>query len=137
MPRLINIGVGEIADRLTILSLKILYGRQQGKLIDHFETERNALLTQLRGRELNGAWFEQVLGLGAVNGALWQAEDELRDWRKRFELKAVSEVEEPAACHLVALVAFRIQTLNDERAGLIEAINKLTGDHLGREKLND
>jgi hypothetical protein len=129
MPRLVNIGVGEIADRLTILSLKILYGRQQGKLIDHFETERNALLTQLRSRELNGAWFEQVLGLGAVNAALWQAEDVLRQLRQDYEARA-SGVDCAAR-----EVAFRIQELNDQRAGLIETINKLTGDHLGSEKL--
>lgn len=122
--RLVNIGPGEIVDRLTILALKILYGGQQGKDVAHFETERNALLVQLRGRELNAGWFEQVLGLAAVNAALWQAEDKLRDLRT-----GASNAE------AVAALAFRIQELNDERARLIETINKATGDHKGSEKL--
>lgn len=132
MPRLVNIGVGEIVDRLTILALKILYAGQQGKTLDHFEQERNALLTMLRGRTLNGAWFEHILSLGAVNGALWQTEDALRGYRADDKGGVVAKEalwEDAANC------AFRIQELNDQRAGLVEAINKLTGDHLGSEKL--
>ena len=122
--RLVNLGAGEITDRLTILALKILYAGQAGKPTEHFETERAALLAMIRSRELSGAWFEQVLSLGATNAALWQAEDALRAFRQTGGNPdgAVS-------------IACRIQELNDQRAGLIEAINKLTGDHLGSEKL--
>lgn len=134
MPRLVNIGVGEIVDRLTILALKILYAGQQGKAIDHFTNERNALLTMLRGRELNGVWFEPTLSLGAVNGALWQVEDEIRDARRRH-VELVADPKELQQLVDTVQVAFRIQELNDQRAGLVEAINKLTGDHLGTEKL--
>jgi hypothetical protein len=31
-------------------------------------------------------------------------------------------------------VAFRIQELNDQRAAVVETINKLAGDHTGSEK---
>jgi hypothetical protein len=135
--RLVNYGPGEIVDRLTILALKILYGGQASKPVEHFEQERNVLLTQLRGRELNGAWFEQAIALGALNGALWRAEDELRVLRHQSpEVRAQwtgfvgqTWVDE------VARLAVRIQVLNDQRAVLIEAINKLTGDHQGSEKL--
>lgn len=130
MSRLVNLGPGEICDRLTILMLKILYARQAGKPVEHFEQERNALLVMLRGRELNAGWFEQVLGLGSVNAALWQEEDALRDLRpKKDPLPPWDPVVTARD------IAFRIQELNDTRAALIEAINKLTGDHLGAEKL--
>lgn len=140
--RLVNLGPGEITDRLTILALKILYSRQSGRPVDHFETERNALLTQIRSRELNGAWFEQVLALGAVNGALWRVEDEIRELRKTAAywdkpdstgLTGTEDLKRLATT--VMPLAFRIQELNDERAKLIETINKQTGDHLGAEKL--
>ena len=127
MSRLVNYGVGEIVDRLTILELKILHGRQAGKAVDHFETERAALLTQLRGRSLNGAWFEHVLTLGAVNGLLWRTEDTIRAAR------TTSGDLQREAFEIVT-TAFRIQALNDQRAALIETINKLTGEHLGSEK---
>ncbi len=133
--RLINTGAGEITDRLTILTNKILYGQEVGKDVSHFLSERAALLTRLRSRDLNGSWFEHALDLSAVNAALWRAEDELRDWRKRFELRAVSDVEEPAARHLISLIAFRIQSLNDRRGVLVAQINRLTGEFLGEEKL--
>ncbi len=127
--RLVNYGVGEIADRLTILSLKILYGTEQGKDTKHFLDERNALLAQVRTRELNGAWFEHVLELSAVNGRLWQAEDELRGLR----VEKAQNSSEP--WETIGDVAFRIQSLNDRRAELVSLINKLTGEHRGAEKL--
>ena len=130
--RLVNLGPGELTDRLTILALKILYATEAGKPVDHFTTERNALLTMLRGRELNGSWFEQALNLAAVNAALWRAEDEIRDWRRQAgDLGALQK----EAYLEVVLLAFQIQSLNDQRAALVAAINKLTGDHLGEEKL--
>jgi hypothetical protein len=122
--RLINYGVGEIADRLTILSLKILYGTEAAKDTKHFLDERNALLAQLRSRELNGGWFEHVLELAAVNGRLWQSEDDLRGMRTA-----------KLADGYAAELAFRIQGLNDRRAELVNLINKVTGEHRGDEKL--
>ena len=111
---------------MTILALKILHGDAAGKDIAHFETERSSLLAQIRTRTLNGSWFEQVLQLGAVHAALWYAEDALRGYRQK-----TTEYEE----HAVVVLAFRIQDLNDRRAALIEAINKLAGDFIGVEKL--
>ena len=134
MPRLVNIGVGEIVDRLTILALKVLYAEQQSKPAEHFVQERNALLVMLRGRELNAGWFEHALGLGAVNAALWQTEDEIRDARRRH-VEVVADPKELQQLVDTVQIAFRIQELNDERARLVETINKATGDHLGAEKL--
>ena len=136
MPRLVNIGTGEIVDRLTILALKILYAGQQDKPVEHFTNEQHALLVMLRGKTLNGVWFEHAVGLGAVNGALWRVEDQMRELRnlpngERAEWAGFGQTFNER----VVTTAFRIQELNDERARLVEAINKLTGDHLGSEKL--
>jgi len=124
--KLVNPGAGELTDRLTILALKILHRGAEGQPTKHFEDERNALLVQIRARTLNGAWFEQVLQLGAVNAAIWYAEDALRTLREEGPTDALLQK--------AGLVAFRIQGLNDERSQLVEAINKLTGEHTGEEK---
>ena len=131
--KLVNYGPGEISARLTILSLKILYGTESGKDVTHFETEQTALLQQIRSRTLNGSWFEQVLQLAAVNGALWTAEDELRGYRARYPRPAQT-VRESDGDEVITL-AFRIQALNDRRASLVQAINTLAGEHNGSEKL--
>ena len=126
--RLINWGPGEAADRLTILALKVLHGSVSGKSVEHFERERNAILVQIRSRELNGPWLEYFLELGAINAALWQKEDLLRSYRSGNWPEGIREPE-------IVEVAFRIQELNDRRAELIQQINIHTGDHTGNEKL--
>ena len=141
--RLINAGPGEMADRLTILALKVLHGAEKGRDTKHFLDERNALLTALRGREITGSWLEHLLELAATNAALWYAEDELRDWRQQWQptgpdstsLRGPGEGFKAATALEVVACAFRIQSLNDRRAELVQAINQATGDHLGSEKL--
>lgn len=124
--KLTNPGAGELTDRVTILSLKLLYGKQADKDVSHFRNERTILLKQLAGRTLNGIWFESALDLAATNAALWRAEDDLRECRR---------VEVEAAPLEVAKIAFTIQDLNDQRALLIDAINKHTGEASGQEKV--
>ena len=126
--RLINPGAGEITDRLTILALKILIGTEQGKETKHFQNERTALLTKLGAQTLNGAWFAQVLELAAVNAALWHAEDDLRVLRGQVSFAEHDWM-------TAAEIGIRIQSLNDQRAALVQQINEKTGDALGSEKL--
>ena len=131
---MVNLGAGDISDRLTILALKILYGIEAGKEVKHFVDERNALLTMIKGKTLNGMWFEHLLGLGAVNAALWIATDHLRGRAHAIE----HEKDEGAiAEHRLQAGHQGIQMLklNDQRAALIEQINKLSGDAIGPEKL--
>lgn len=123
MARLLNPGIGDICDRLTILALKILHAGDRP--VEHFVTERNGLLTKLRASTLNGSWFEHVLSLGAVNARLWALEDEIRRLRRQDDEKDA---------RTVACVAFAIADLNDERARLVGLINELTGDPF-QEKL--
>lgn len=124
--RLINYGSGEIADRLTILALKILFGTDAGKDTKHFRDEQTVLHKQLTARNLSGDAVKALLELAAVNAALWHAEDELRAHRG-----AAVEVD----VRLVVTLAFRIQNLNDTRAGLVGQINKLGGGSDAPEKL--
>lgn len=131
--RLINPGAGEISDRLTILALKIHAGQEQGKEVSHFEIERAALLTQIRSRTLNGKWFEAVLELAVVNGAIWHAEDDLRTHRKAHA-ELVADPRELQQLTEAVRLAFRLQTLNDRRAELVGQINQDAGDGAAKEK---
>ena len=124
--RLVNYGCGEMADRLTILALKLLIGKEQGKPTDHFRNERNALITQLNARETCGPWLEHLFELSAVNAALWHAEDDLRELRA--ESSGVTTLR-------AGTLAFRIQELNDQRAALVGLINEKAGDGTTQEKL--
>lgn len=131
--KLLNTGPGEWSDRLTILSLKILISEEQGKEATHFHTEQTALLQQIRGRTLNGRWFEKVLELAAVNGQLWQAEDRMRALRDHPVSQPNHEY--VTFLHIVMEVAFRIQALNDRRAALVQQINADAGETVQPEKL--
>lgn len=124
MARLLDPGIGDICDRLTILALKILHC-PPGRSAEHFVRERNGLLTKVRASTLNASWFEHVLTLGAVNARLWTLEDEIRAYRLDWAGGVVSKEalqEDATKC------AFRITELNDERARLVGLINELTGD---------
>jgi hypothetical protein len=129
--RLLDPGAGEITDRLTILSLKILFGDQAGKDTTHFKAERTTLLSKIRSKTLNGVWFDKALELAAVNAALWHCEDAMRG----FRIEAGESPLTPTGCASVVEVAFRIQSLNDQRAKLVAEINKDAGDSVGQEKL--
>jgi hypothetical protein len=122
---LINFGTGEISDRLTVLSLKLLHYGAAGKPTAHLRTEQAALLARIRTQTVNGSWLEQLLELGAVNAALWGLTDELRD---------VADASTPETLQTAGMLGLRIMALNDRRAELVEAINKLTGEHRGSEK---
>jgi hypothetical protein len=130
MSRLVNPGIGDLCDRLTILALKILHGNEAGRETQHWEAERANLLAQVRSRELNGPWFEGLLELAAVNACLWQTEDDLRALRVQTE-----HVCTQGDLDRIRQVAFRTQSLNDRRAELVHAISKAAGDERGQEKL--
>jgi hypothetical protein len=124
--RLVNPGTGEVSDRLTILALKICAGKDAGRDVAHFEAERAALLTKIRTKTLNGAWFESVLELAAVNAFIWRGEDLLR---------AIRLADSGAAdWQGTARLAMQLQAFNDRRAELVRQINKDAGDGETKEK---
>ncbi len=138
MGRLINTGMGEVSDRLSILALKILNGSEQGKDVSPFEIERAALLSQIRSRTLNAKWFELVLELAAVNATIWHAEDDLRALRSDLTALAETAANEQGRARVegtVTALAFRTQRLNDRRAELVGLINRDAGDSSPSEKL--
>ena len=124
MGRIVNVGLGEVCDRLSILSLKILYGELKEIDVSHFQRERAALLPKLSATAA-GRWTEHYVDLAAVNAALWQAEDQLRSYK---DTRKIADGDAIVAC------AFRIQEWNDKRAELIRQINALVGDAV-QEKL--
>lgn len=125
--KLIDPGIGDVLDRLTILSLKITVGREQGKDVTHFEREQTALLAKVRSRDHSGPWFALTLELATINALLWHAEDDLRALREQ-----TLGTDSVAAA---AVLGFRIQALNDQRADRIAKINKEAGDQTGPEKV--
>lgn len=131
--RLLDYGLGEVLDRLSILALKISHATDLGKPTDHFTRERAKLLVQAQTRVV-GKVFECYAELAVVNARLWHAEDGLRGLRKTAGPNlSLSANEAGAALQL----AFEIQQLNDRRAALVAAINRESGDAAaeGEEKL--
>lgn len=120
MPRLINPGMGDRCDRYTILLLKL-------RLKGHQESWHREL--QVLERECRTAPPLLLAALAQVNTLLWQAEDELRQYRADD-----ARQEYGWDWREVGLCAFRIQALNDDRARLVDEINKQAGDFQGPEK---
>lgn len=75
---------------------------------------------EIRARSLNGRWFESVLELAAVNAALWHAEDDLRTVRETAAT--------PDQYIAAGQIGIRLQALNDQRATLVDKINKDAGE---------
>lgn len=121
MSKLVNYGLGEVCDRLSILSLKIAHGSERQKEVSHFEAEQSVLRKELHVRNgAGGGWMGLLIDLSVVNARLWQQEDLMRSYRTTQAPYAPVDV--------VATCAFLIQALNDTRAGLIRQINETVGD---------
>lgn len=147
MSRILNPSPGEIADRQTILHLKIQHGSikeiQSGAgarpnlpgaaekalsaaKIQHFVDENEQLQKYLEAN-----WFPKVPAsirtsyeelfnqLAAINAHLWNREDEARTLR--------SEGKNTAVIHRAGELLFEITQLNDQRAELVQEINELFG----------
>lgn len=127
--RLVNSSLGEIADRLSILSLKLLYAALAEKPADHFRREQALLLAKMRGHQTNGKWFDGYMDLATVNGAIWQLQEEMVQYR---HLVAV----EKETLMTIGRIALRLQDLNFRRAELVRQIDVDAGEgDTGEEKL--
>lgn len=123
--RLINPGVGELVDRLTIIQLKLLQHGPQ------FRQELEALVNQLSlGSEDRHGWaaipLRAITRLAAVNAVLWQLEDDLRSVRNAAEVLRSLPADpsrQDTTTYKAGLIGIRIQELNDERARLIAEIS--------------
>ncbi len=117
MTRLINFGLGETVDRLTIIALKMQH--EVGSLAP-WQHERSKLIIRIfpHTAETVPEWRD----LAKVNNQLWMAEDKMRAYRgsvPRLTLHVLADVGE---------LGMRCQALNDERAQLIASINQSQGD---------
>ena len=117
------ISVGELIDKITILEIKLEKIDDEAKLV-HVRKE-HALLTARRDEavETSEALSALTREIEAVNRALWDVEDELRDSERAVDFGAVF-VEKARA----------VYKTNDQRARLKTRINDLTGSALSEQK---
>jgi hypothetical protein len=119
----VEISPGELVDRLTILEIK------QERIADPSKLE-NVRRDYAALRDAAGAQLDRIAGLAAlaaelkaVNGTLWNIEDDIRVHEARGDFGA----------SFVAL-ARSVYRTNDRRAALKRRINDLAGSDIPEEK---
>jgi hypothetical protein len=115
----IEVSIGEVIDKWTILSIKILNMSDKEKLVN-INNERTYLNTVIDPELLYDPLVDQLL---EVNKALWKVEDDLRLCEKErdFSLRFVE-------------LARSVYKLNDERARIKKEINIKCGSEFVEEK---
>lgn len=132
MSRLVNPGLGDILDRLSILALKILRAPEAADRA-YWQKERTTLLAQVVSRTGSAAWWAEALDLAAVNAWLWENEDSLRRVRATIDRGPTAGAIDDLRIE-AGTIAMQTQRLNDRRAELVDTINKVAGDDRGEEK---
>ena len=115
----IEVSVGEVVDKWTILSIKALNITDKDKLVNIFK-ERTYLNTVIEPDILHDPLTDQLL---VVNKSLWNVEDRLRDCERN---KTFDD-------HFVQL-ARSVYILNDKRANIKKEINMKYGSEFVEEK---
>jgi hypothetical protein len=115
----INVSIGEVVDKWTILSIKALNITDKDKLVNVFK-ERTYLNTVIETEILHDPLTDQLL---VVNKSLWNVEDRLRDCERN---KTFDD-------HFVQL-ARSVYILNDKRANIKKEINMKYGSEFVEEK---
>jgi hypothetical protein len=115
----INVSIGEVIDKWTILSIKALNITDKDKLVNVFK-ERTYLNTVIDPEILHDPLTDQLL---VVNKNLWDVEDRLRDCERN---KVFDD-------HFVQL-ARSVYILNDKRANIKKEINMKYGSEFVEEK---
>jgi hypothetical protein len=115
----IEIGIGEVVDKWTILSIKILNITDKDKL-GNITKERTYLNTVIEPEILHDPLVDELL---KINKSLWDVEDRLRDCERN---KVFDE-------HFVQL-ARSVYILNDKRAHIKKEINIKYGSEFVEEK---
>ena len=115
----IEVSIGEVVDKWTILSIKALNITDKDKLVNIFK-ERTYLNTVIEPDILHDPLTDQLL---VVNKSLWNVEDRLRDCERN---KTFDD-------HFVQL-ARSVYILNDKRANIKKEINMKYGSEFVEEK---
>jgi hypothetical protein len=117
----IEVSLGEILDRQSILKIKILKVSDPGKILN-VDREYQGILKSLKGLKLDNLQ-EQIEQLNKVNKELWDIEDKLR----------IKEVEQIFDQEFINL-ARSVYKLNDKRYNIKREINLLSGSSIVEEK---
>ncbi len=122
-PIVLEIGAGELVDKLTILEVKAERIRDPEKL-SHVRAELAVVQTAYAGSIRASAELDELAReLKSVNERLWDVEDEIR----------LCERDGDFGPHFVEL-AREVYRRNDHRAALKRRFNQLLGSHLVEEK---
>lgn len=117
----IDISIGELVDKVTILSIKLEKVKDSAKL-ENIRKEYNILLKPMEECGIKTD-SEEFTGLKAVNLQLWEIEDEIRikEYNQEFDQKFIE---------LARSVYFK----NDDRAAAKKDINIKYNSELVEEK---
>lgn len=115
MSRLLQPGLGDYLDRLSILELKIADGLSRGRDVAHFEVERAEILTKVTPSPSTAV--RMCDRLASINRAIWEATDYLLAARVAWPHVAEPDV------YLIADHAMRVLQLNEDRAELVRILN--------------
>ncbi len=117
----IEISIGELVDKVTILQIKLDRIKNSEKL-ENIKNEYNKLNESLTETDISNS-SEDFINLKKVNEELWEIEDKIRvkELKKEFDKEFIE---------LARSVYFK----NDIRAELKKKINMLTGSYLIEEK---
>lgn len=114
---------GELFDKITILEIKCERITDARKLANVRAELAKLQLVCMQAAEETAALTALVAELKAVNGALWDIEDRIRECEREGDFGA----------RFVAL-ARSVYRTNDERAAIKRRINELLGSDLQEEK---
>jgi hypothetical protein len=118
----IEIGMGKLVDRYTILAIKMKNIADKAKL-ENVKKEFDYVNDILKDIEDRDGIFELSEELYFVNQELWEVEDELREYEKLSEF----------GTHFIN-AARSVYKLNDKRAAIKKQINLLYGSGIIEEK---
>lgn len=115
----IEVSIGEVVDKWTILSIKVLNIKDKDKLVN-INNERTYLNAVVEPEILHDPLVDRLL---QVNQSLWKVEDDIRICEKDrdFSLRFVE-------------LARSVYKLNDERASIKKEINMKYGSEFVEEK---
>jgi len=119
----VPVSVGEVLDKITILQIKLAHISDAAKRVN-IQNELDALLPLVAGDAFATDQMQGLMAeLKAVNEALWDIEDDIREKEaaKNFDAEFIR-------------LARAVYVTNDKRAEIKKQINLATGSALIEEK---
>lgn len=119
----VPVSVGEVLDKITILQIKLAHISDAAKRVN-IQNELDALLPLVAGDAFTTDQMQGLMAeLKAVNEALWDIEDDIREKEaaKSFDAEFIR-------------LARAVYVTNDKRAEIKRQINLATGSALIEEK---